>query len=264
MKIVLKAKSLTCLLMMVVLLQCSSDKVAPAITIATVSPSNGSAGTLVAIAGTGFSATVADNIVKFNGTTATVKEASSTILAVEVPSGATTGEVTVQVGSKTGTGSVFTVVEPAYYIKFKADGVLKEFADSNPGFQACVNAACCKLPVLDNMRNADLQVHKQNSEWGVVGTDITGWNGQTIIFDNSTYPFSTFSYYDWGVEYDSENIADQTGSSVKITSVVYDGDFSNVGSYKVTGTFSCKVAKSGGSAVSITEGQFVVKYAEDY
>lgn len=260
---ILKAKNLVCLLMMVILLQCSKDKVAPAITIVTLSPSSASVGTLVAIAGTGFSATAADNIVKFNGTAATVKEASTTILTVEVPSGATTGKVTVQVGSNTGTGPVFTVVEPTYYIKFKADGVLKEFGDSNPGFQSCGNAACCALPVLDDNRNANVQINKEDSDW-VVAADITGWNGQTITFDNSTYPFSTFSYYEGGAEYDSENVADQTGSSVKITSVVDDSNELGVKSYKVTGTFSCKVAKTGESAISITEGQFVVRYTEDY
>jgi uncharacterized protein (TIGR03437 family) len=49
-------------------------------------------------------------MVKFNGVTATVSEASATSLTVIVPEGATTGKVSVTVDEKTGTSSdSFTV-----------------------------------------------------------------------------------------------------------------------------------------------------------
>jgi YD repeat-containing protein len=54
-------------------------------------PASGPAGTTVTIYGTGFSATPASNVVKFNGTTATVLTASTTILTVTVPAAATSG-----------------------------------------------------------------------------------------------------------------------------------------------------------------------------
>lgn len=54
-------------------------------------PSSGPVGAVATIYGTGFSATPASNTVKFNGTTATVATASTTMLTTTVPSGATTG-----------------------------------------------------------------------------------------------------------------------------------------------------------------------------
>lgn len=73
-------------------------------------PSSGPVGTTVTIYGTGFSATPASNTVKFNGTTATVLTASTTVLTANVPSGATTGSISVTVGANTATSSTsFTV-----------------------------------------------------------------------------------------------------------------------------------------------------------
>jgi YD repeat-containing protein len=74
------------------------------------SPDHGAIGATVAIAGQGFSATPADNAVEFNGTPATVTEATPTSLTTSVPVGATTGKITLTVGTQTVTGDdVFTV-----------------------------------------------------------------------------------------------------------------------------------------------------------
>jgi hypothetical protein len=73
-------------------------------------PSSSPVGTTVTIYGTGFSATPASNTVKFNGTTATVLTASTTVLKANVPSGATTGPISVTVGANTATSTAsFTV-----------------------------------------------------------------------------------------------------------------------------------------------------------
>lgn len=67
-------------------------------------------GTAVTIYGTGFSATPVSNTVKFNGTTATVATASTTVLTTTVPAGATTGTISVTVAGVTATSSAsFTV-----------------------------------------------------------------------------------------------------------------------------------------------------------
>jgi RHS repeat-associated protein len=77
-------------------------------------PSHGPAGTAVTISGTGFSTTAASNVVKFNGTTATVTAATSTRLEVTVPAGATTGPITVTAPGGSATSSdPFTVAAPA-------------------------------------------------------------------------------------------------------------------------------------------------------
>lgn len=73
-------------------------------------PSSAPAGTTVTIYGTGFSATPASNTVKFNDTAATVLTASTTVLTANVPSGATSGPISVTVGASTATSSAsFTV-----------------------------------------------------------------------------------------------------------------------------------------------------------
>ena len=79
-------------------------------TIVSFTPTSGPVGTLVTITGTNFSSTAANDTVKVNGTTATVTSASSTSLTITVPSGASTGRITVTVAGKTAASSSdFTV-----------------------------------------------------------------------------------------------------------------------------------------------------------
>jgi hypothetical protein len=75
-----------------------------------MSPSTGAVGATVTIAGTNFSTTLASNTVKFNGIQATITAATATSITVDVPSGATTGtvSVTTAAGTATSAGS-FTV-----------------------------------------------------------------------------------------------------------------------------------------------------------
>jgi YD repeat-containing protein len=75
-------------------------------------PGQGGIGATVTIQGQNFSATPASDIVKFNGTAATVTAATTTGLTVTVPSGATTGPISVTVGSSTATTTTnFTVLQ---------------------------------------------------------------------------------------------------------------------------------------------------------
>ncbi len=66
-------------------------------------PNSGPIGASVTIFGAGFSTTAASNVVKFNGTTATVISVAINKLVVSVPAGATTGKITVTVGATTTT-----------------------------------------------------------------------------------------------------------------------------------------------------------------
>src|SRR5436189_218266 len=64
----------------------------------------------VTIAGIGFSATPAQNTVRFNGTLATVSVATTTQLTVTVPAGATTGTLSVTApGGSSTSATAFTV-----------------------------------------------------------------------------------------------------------------------------------------------------------
>ena len=84
-------------------------------------PKEGSVGTSVTITGLNFSATANENIVKFGGIRAAAPTVASAIsLTVEVPTGARTGRISVEVGGQTGTsGTNFTVPgtepEPVFF-----------------------------------------------------------------------------------------------------------------------------------------------------
>jgi len=70
-------------------------------TITGFSPTSGIVGTSVTITGTNFSSTLASNTVKFNNVTASLSAGTTTQLVAVVPSGATTGKISVTVGGVT-------------------------------------------------------------------------------------------------------------------------------------------------------------------
>lgn len=81
--------------------------------ITAINPTSGKAGDVVTISGTGFGTVASDNVVKFNGTAATVTGSVTSVLTVTVPAGVTTGPVTVSVkGAAVITGPTFTVNTP--------------------------------------------------------------------------------------------------------------------------------------------------------
>lgn len=95
----------------------NNDTPDPILAITGISPAQGPIGSEVTITGTRFSATPADNEVKFGNAVATVKTASATQLVVTVPAGATNAPISVTVGGQTAqstqsfTVSARTVVE---------------------------------------------------------------------------------------------------------------------------------------------------------
>lgn len=79
----------------------ATDQPGP-VAITLVKPNRGQVGTEVEMFGKGFSATASQNAVTFNGSSATVAEASPNRIKTSVPAGATTGSI--QVTSPLGTG----------------------------------------------------------------------------------------------------------------------------------------------------------------
>ena len=74
---------------------------AGALDISEFTPQIGKSGTVVKITGSGFSTTLASNVVKFNGVTATVTAATATQLTVTAPATGSTGPISVTVGANT-------------------------------------------------------------------------------------------------------------------------------------------------------------------
>jgi hypothetical protein len=81
-------------------------------TVSSFTPASGPTGSSFTISGTNFSTIAAQNTVKLNGINAIVTNATSSQLVVTVPSGATTGPVSVTVGSATVTSSSNFTVTP--------------------------------------------------------------------------------------------------------------------------------------------------------
>jgi hypothetical protein len=85
-----------------------------AVSITTLSPTSGNAGDTVRLTGTGFAPLAHQNVVKFNGLQAVITAIDTTNSAantmdVIVPANATTGPVSLQIGSTIATGPVFTI-----------------------------------------------------------------------------------------------------------------------------------------------------------
>lgn len=72
----------------------------PSPTIASFTPDNGSTGTMITITGTGFSTTLADNVVKINGVNANVTTSTATQITASVPANATSGLIEVAVNKQ--------------------------------------------------------------------------------------------------------------------------------------------------------------------
>jgi YD repeat-containing protein len=83
------------------------------VSVISFSPDQGPQGTSVTIYGTGFSATVSQNTVQFNGVAAVVASATSSQLVVSVPAAATTGPITVTTPQGTATSVSSFVVGQA-------------------------------------------------------------------------------------------------------------------------------------------------------
>jgi YD repeat-containing protein len=84
------------------------------VSVVSFTPGSGPVGTQVRIFGTGFSSTIAQDTVTFNGTTATISSATATQLVVTVPSGATTGTIGVTApGGSATSAATFTVTSVA-------------------------------------------------------------------------------------------------------------------------------------------------------
>ena len=79
-------------------------------TISSLNPNSGAVGTPVTITGMNFGATQGTSTVKFNGIAVTTYTSwSGTSIVVNVPTGATTGNVVVTVGTLSSTGVMFTI-----------------------------------------------------------------------------------------------------------------------------------------------------------
>ena len=98
------------------------------VSITSIVPASGPAGTSVVIKGANFSVTPAENIVKFNNNLANVVSSAADSLVVVAPANGTSGPVTVTVAGSVATGPVYSYTEPVdsvdVYVAARAYGVV--------------------------------------------------------------------------------------------------------------------------------------------
>jgi len=125
-------------------------KIMPPPTVTGMSPSAGEAGATITIVGANFDITPANNTVKFNGTPATVTAATATSITAIVPSGATSGTVSVTTaGGTAASAGRFTLGVPVLSI----NPVSLTFASQNIG-----TSSAARIVTLSNTGNGVLNI----------------------------------------------------------------------------------------------------------
>jgi large repetitive protein len=159
-------------------------------------PTSGPVTRLVTLTGNGFSATAALNQIRFNGIAATTLSATSTSLTAQVPSGATTGPVTVTVGGLASTGVTFTVTSagppPTLTSLFPNAGSVQggqQTTLTGSGFVAGTQVKIGNKPasVLNLASSTSLLVQVPASVVGLADVIVTNPNGDAVVQNGYTY-----------------------------------------------------------------------------
>jgi hypothetical protein len=136
-------------------------------TITSISPDSGVYNTTVTVTGTNFSTTTGDDLVTFNGTTATVSAATATQLTVTVPKGAGTGTIKLTIGSNTITGPTFTYLFTYTVSTLPTTGL-------NSPFGIAVDTAG-NIIVADDLNNQIKTVTPAGAVTAIVGSGTPGF-----------------------------------------------------------------------------------------
>lgn len=164
--------------------------------VSTLSPTSGPVTRLVTITGNGFSSTAALNQIRFNGILATTLSATATLLTTQVPSGATTGPVTVTVGGLASNGMTFTVANagspPTLTSVFPNVGSVQggqQTTLTGTGFIAgtTVKIGNKAASVLTLVSATSLIVQVPASIVGLADVVVTNANGDALIQNGYTY-----------------------------------------------------------------------------
>jgi hypothetical protein len=115
-------------------------------TITSFTPAMGTFGNNIKITGEHFNTNITKNVVKFNGVTATVTEATATQLTATVPAGATTGKITVTIDPVVGTSATDFTVVPITITSFTpTSGVFESSVTITGNFNANISGNVVKL-----------------------------------------------------------------------------------------------------------------------
>jgi hypothetical protein len=183
-----------------------TDNPVPAPSIASFAPTTGKVGDQVVITGSNFDASAGNNLVSFNGTQATISAAAATSLTVNVPTGATTGKITVLSRGLTGVSSTdFTVTTTSItpvtttVIQGELSGTINWTADQHyllKGYVYVINGATLNIAagtiIKGDKATKGALIVEQGAKIVAVGTA-----SQPIVF-TSNQPKGSRNYGDWG------------------------------------------------------------------
>jgi len=157
-------------------------------------PSTGKTGDVVTISGAGFDATLANNIVKFNGVAATVKSGTTNSLVVEAPA-STTGKITLEINGKTKTSGL----DFRYLV---ADAII-DLTEITERVYYNSNILTYEFSEAALLNNLSLNIYSSTGQL-VMTKDISESSDKTIQIDVSELPSGVY-------------ISDLKGSSFKFS-----------------------------------------------
>jgi RHS repeat-associated protein len=189
-------------------------------TITSINPTSGAVGSSVTVTGTNFGTSQGNSLVTFNGQTASATSWSSTNIVAVVPTGATTGDLKVNVGGLLSNGKDFTVT---------AGGSNPPVANAGPAQTVPVTATV----QLDGTASTDPRGNPLTYQWSLTSLPT----GSSAALTNSTSPRPTF-------------VADKAGNYTAQL-VVNDGTLSSSPATAIISTTNSSPVANAGPAQTV-------------
>jgi hypothetical protein len=219
-------------------------------------PNVGIFGTSVTITGTNFGVPPTNNIIKFNGTTATIISNTSTSITTTVPVGATTGPITVTVNGQTATsGTNFTVIFPPTITSFTpASGII--------GAQVTITGTNFSITPANNIvkfNGTTATITGTPTATSITTTVPTGaTTGKITVEVDGRTATSTTNFYIGSVSRLGRFVVDKTSGCAPLTVTILDANLVTSG--------ECTLGKpcfmNAGSGGSQQTNQFTFNYTQ--
>lgn len=246
-------------------------------TVSAFAPGSGSVGTTVTITGTNFSVNPILNTVLFNGTKATVTSATATQLTVIVPSGATTGSITVIVGENsvvssdsftvdvsstnvvvTYNGTTATVANP-----YEGNGVTATVSSGDVVVRSTISDGEVNYILAGTASNGSFKIYSDYKfRLTLKGVNITNDDGPAINIQSSKRASVYLEANTTSTLIDGTNYASSTEDQKAALFSEGQMEFAGPGSLIVTGNYGHAICSD--DYISISEGAIkVIKAAKD-
>ena len=247
-----------------------SFTVLPTPSIVSLSASSGTVGTEITISGTNFGSTQGTSTIKFNGTTATATNWSTTSIATTVPSGATTGNVVVTVSGVASNGVNFVVKvltsiavtpsSPALTAgnvqQFTATGTYSDLSTQNLTSTATWTSSVTPVATVNTSGLATAVAGGQTNIQAAVGT-INGSTSLTVPGFTLTGSLGTARYGHTATVLSNGTVLIAGGYDVNSTAVA-SAELYNPATKTFAPTGSLNVARTNDTATLLDDGTVLI------